>query len=384
MAYSVTTERLYDKLPDIYRETDVAHDLQFKKFIASTVDVLGDIDLLVERFRYRSQIEMEMRKRYAQRNTIYTHPGRSIHAPALGSTSDLVDPTAADAKWLPWLGQLIGVKIDPNESEAVNRDSIRYASSGFRAGSKDALEKAVRGVLTGSKYAVAMPHTKVNQQGFISAGTTWDITILTRAQESPSSYVVLQSVNKDTLKPAGVMLYHKTYEASWDALEASLPYWRDWETLVWDEIEQVGVSYVDIAGNLIPNPSFETDTAGWTVGGSASMTRVGGGVDGSGRLRFEHQGGGTKTLTSPEFPLTANEGYVYGFTYQGTQPFVARLLRGSTEVATLDVPASVNTNRRVNSGIMPTQAGNYKLELRFTTGAVNDYSFFDGFVVRKA
>lgn len=382
--FSVTTERLYDKLPDLYRETDALNDYQFKKYIASIADSLGEIDLLVERFRYRSQIELEMRRRYAQRYTVYTHASREINAPALGSTSDLVDPTAADAKWLPWLAQLVGVEIDPNEPTAFNRDSIRYASSGFRAGSKNALETAVRKVLTGSKYALAMPHTKVNESGSIVSGTVWDITILTRAQESPSSFTVLQAVNKDTLKPAGVKLYHRTYTASWDALEASMPYWRDWNSATWDLIEQAGLAYTNLQGNLLPNPSFEVDASGWTTSGNASISRVVGGIDGAGRLRFEHSGTGTKTLTSPQFALNANEAIVYGMTYQSTQPFNLRLLRDTTEVATLACPASTNTNRRANSGIMPSVAGNHQLQLQFTTGAVNDYALLDAFVVRKA
>ena len=382
--YSVTAERIYDKMPDVYRETDAANGYQFKKYLASMVHSLGDIDLLVERLRYRSQIELEMRKRYAQRFTTYTQPDREKDAPPLGATSDLVDPTAADARWLPWLAQLVGVEIDANEKIQYNRDAIRYASSGFRAGSKNALETAVRKVLTGSKYALAMPQTKVNEQGSIVPGTVWDLTMLTRAQESPSSFTVLQTVNKDTLKPAGVKLYHRTYQASWDALEASMPYWVNWETATWDIIEQAGLIYTGIAGNLIPNPSFETNADGWTAEGSASISRVVGGIDGSGQLRFEHQGGGTKTLTSPQFALTADTAYVYGFTYQSTQPFVLRVLRGTTEVATLSCPASANTNRRANSGIMPTVGGNHQLQIQFTTGAVNDYALFDAFVVRKA
>lgn len=383
--FSVTTERLYDKLPDVYRETDAQNDFQFKKYLAATVDTLGDIDLLVERLRYRSQVEMERRSRYAQRFTVYTHPDRELGAPALGSTSDLVDPSAADTAWLPWLAQLVGVRIDPNESVATNRDAIRFASSGFRAGSKTAIEKAVRGVLTGSKYAVAMPHSKVNEQGSIVPGTVWDLTLLTRAQESPSSFVVLQAVNKDTLKPAGVKLYHRTYQASWDALESALPYWRDWETLVWDQIEQVGVTYVNIPGQVMPNPSFETDTTGWVASGNATMTRVLGGIDGAGRLRFEHQGTGVKTLTSPQFPLSADVGYVFGLTYQSTQPFNLRVMRGSTVLATVSCPATPpNTNRRVNSGIMPGTAGNHTLQIEYTTGTVNDYGLFDGFMVRQA
>jgi len=382
--YSVTTERIYDKLPDVYRETDALNDYQFKKYISSICDVLGDVDLLIERLRYRSQIELEMRKRYAQRNTTYVQADRVANAPVLGSTSDLVDPRSADRSWLPWLGQLVGVYIDPNAQDFDARDAIYYASSGFRAGSKNALEKAARSVLTGSRYAVALPHTKV-VDGQLIPGTVWDVTILTRADESPSSFIVLQSVNKQTLKPAGVQLYHRVYTASWDALEAALPYWSDWNTTTWDQIELAGITYHDLPGNVMPNPSFETNTDGWTTDGAITTTRSTGGVDGGGYLRGDMSNTGTKSIISPNFTLTANEAWVYGFSYQSSVPLNLQLRRGTTVVSTTPLDAtSVNTWRRVNTGILPTTGGDHNLRITTDQGTVNTSIMLDAFIVRKA
>lgn len=382
--FSVTTERVYDKLPDVYRETDADNGYQFKKYISSVCDVLGDVDLLVERLRYRSQIELEMRKRYAQRFTTYTHAGRVVNAPALGSTSDLVDPRSADRNWLPWLGQLIGVYIDPNAQDFDARDAIYYASSGFRAGSKDALEKATRSVLTGSRYAVALPHTKV-VNGQLVPGTTWDVTILTRADESPSSFVVLQAVNKPTLKPAGVQLYHRVYTASWDALEASLPFWSDWNTTTWDQIELAGISYTNLRGNILTNPSFETNTDGWTTSGNITITRTTGGVDGNGSLRGDMSGTGTKEIISPTFALTANEAWVYGLSYQSSVPITVELRRGTTVVASTPLDATTaNTWRRLNTGILPATAGDHNIRITTDQGTVNTSILLDAFIVRKA
>lgn len=378
--YSVTTERLYDKLPDLYKETDANQDYQFKKFISSVVDYLGDIDLLVARLRYLSQIDLAQQKRYAQRYTTYEHPDRTLGAPPLGATSDLVDPRAADENWLPWLGQFLGVKITPQMNIFESRDAISYASTGFRAGSKDALEKAVRAVLTGSKYAVALPHTKV-QGGNIVPGTLWDLTILTRNSESPSSEVILATINKPTVKPAGVKLYHRTYQASWDALEAALPFWKDWETTTWDQIEQAGLSYRNIPGNIMPNPSFEVDAAGWSTTGPASLVREPGGSDGSGRLRVSVSGSGAVTVTGPTFDLTANEAWVFGFTYQSLVPWTMKLQKGA-EVLTVDLPAAPDP-RRYNSGIMPASDGAFRFVFS-ATAAVNDFLLLDGFIVKKS
>lgn len=382
--YSVTTERIYDKLPDVYRETDAQQDYAFKRYISSLGDILGDVDLLIERFRYRSQIELEYRKRYAQRHTRYEHPNRIANAPVLGSTSDLVDPRSADKEWLMWLGQLVGVQVGVNDTDYDTRDSIYYASAGYRAGSKDALEKAARSVLSGSRYAVALPHTKV-VSGQLVPGTVWDLTMLTRQDESPSSFILLQAVNKPNLKPAGVRLYHRTYTASWDALEAALPYWNDWNTSTWGQIEMAGISYTGIAGNVITNPSFEENIDGWTASGAITLTRSGGGVDGTGYLRGDMSGTGAKAITSPTFAMTANEAWVYGFTYRCTVPSRVELMLADTVVVTTPLDATgPNEWKRLNTGIIPTDAGNYKLRIASDNGDVNTSIGLDAFLVRKA
>lgn len=383
--YSVTTERIWDKLPDVYTDIDEELGSPFKKYVSAIGDILGDVDLLTERLRYRSQIEMEMRRRYAQRHTTYTHPDRVLNAPALGSTSDLVDPRSADRSWLMWLGQLVGVRIDPNDPEFQTRDQIYYASAGYRAGSRDALEKAARTVLNGSRYAMALPHTAVDESGNLVAGTAWDVTILTRASESPDSIIVLNAVNKDTLKPAGVKLYHRVYTASWDALEASLPFWADWNTATWDQIEQAGISYTNVTGNVMPNPSFETNLDGWNPLGAITLTRVGGGLDGSGYLRGDFSGTGFKGVEGPLFPVTANDPWVWGFNYQCSVQTTVTVFRDATTVQTLTLePTTPNTWRRVNSGFLAEVAGNYRLTISTTQGGVNTSLLLDSFVARKA
>jgi hypothetical protein len=382
--FSVTTERVYSQLPDVYRETDANNGYQFKQYIASVTDQLGDIDLLIARFRYLAQIDREMAKRYAQRYTTYTHKDRVKDAPELGSTSDLVDPLSADTEWLPWIGQLVGVKITPAMGVLEARDAIAFASAGYRAGSKYAMEKAVRNVLSGSKYAVALPHTKV-VNGNIQAGTVWDLTILTRAQESPPSEQIIAVLNKPTVKPAGIVLYHKTYQASWDALEAALPYWKDWETVSWDALEQIGLQYSALRGQILKNPSFEVDAANWTTAGAATQTRQPGGVDGSGQLRVDFSGTGDKATTTDRFSLDANKAYTTGITYKSTVECVLFIIKGETPVATVALPASVTQWKRVNTGFMPSTAGSdFALRVYSNKGTVNDNYTLDGAVVRDA
>ena len=381
--YTVTTERLYDKLPDMFIDADAQNEYALKTYLSSVVDYLGVIDLLIARLTYLSQIELQFRKRYAQRNTIYTHGDRPIGAPEMGSTSDLVDPRSADVRWLPWIGQLVGVKITPQMSDLVARDSIEYASSGYRAGSKDAIEKAVRAVLTGSKYAVALPHTMVDGDGNIMPGTTWDLTILTRSSESPSSITVIAAANKPTLKPAGVKLYHRTYQASWDALEASLPFWRDWETVTWDQLEQAGLSYRNIDGNLLSNPSFETGADGWTTFGAASQTAIPGGIDGSRYLRVDFSGSGNKGTESDPFHLDADTPYTCGITYKSTVPLVWQVMLGSSPVFTVNLPVAADW-KRSSSGLMPSVGGECTMRVSASTGVVNDNFMLDGAVIRDA
>ena len=381
--YSTTTERLYAKLPDIYRDTDERGGYQFKKYISSVVDKLGDIDLLIARLEYLSQIELEYQRRYRQRNTEYVHSGRVVGAPKLGQTSDLVDPRSADIEWLPWLGQLVGVRITPAMSPLEARDAIAYASTGYRAGSKDALEKAARAVLSGSRYCIALPHTKV-EGGNIVPGTVWDLTLLTRAAESPSSYAILQTVNKPTVKPAGVMLYHRTYQASWDALEAALPFWTDWDTQTWAQIEQVGLSYKDISGQVHPNPSFEANASGWSATGPATIAREGGGIDGTGQLRVSVNATGAPTVVGPTFTLTKDEAWVYGFSYQSLVPWTLELMRGATSVLTTALPATgPGVWQRYQSGLMPSVAGTHRFNFS-ASATVNDFLLLDGFIVRKS
>jgi hypothetical protein len=156
-------------------------------------------------------------------------------------TSDLVDAASADDSWLPWLGQLFGVDLAPGLNVIERRDAVRYASSGFKAGSKPALGDAVRSELTGTKSVAIYDHSTDAPSG-VGAGTQWEVLIVTRSSETPAGgAAILDAVARKGAKPAGVKLYHKSVEATWATIEATYPTWADWETKTWSQIEETGL-----------------------------------------------------------------------------------------------------------------------------------------------
>lgn len=212
--YGPATERMYARLPEFYRDADAEQtwDYPFKRFISAGTQGLDDAETLITRLD-----------------------------PATNTgTSDLADPLTADLAWLPWLAQLVGVRIEPSFSEAERRDAVRFASSGFRAGTKEALVNAAKTALTGTKTATIHDHTSETSE--IGAATVWDVLIVTRGDETPDVDLVRDTVIARNAKPAGVMLHFRTYQTDWDTLEALHPTWDDWETTgTWTRIEESGL-----------------------------------------------------------------------------------------------------------------------------------------------
>lgn len=159
--------------------------------------------------------------------------GTTVVVTALGLTnlvgqrldvSDLVDPNTADSRWLPWLGQLVGAKLQPGMDAAQRRDTVRQATQ-LRSGSHAALVAAVRSVLTGTRTVAVYPHTAVDIVGTRIPGSPWDLTVVTTAGESPSTARVLAAVQRLDAKPAGVRLHHAVYAGSWAAFHTRYPTW---------------------------------------------------------------------------------------------------------------------------------------------------------------
>lgn len=213
--FSETCERMWGRLPEYIRVADAGQGWTLKTWVSSVADELGTIVTLLDRIDY----------------VAVSDDG------APGDTSDLADPMTADVGWLPWLAQTVGMTVDPHLSEVEQRSAIANASTGFRAGTKNAVEAAAATELTGSKHARVYDH-----QTDSGPGTVWDVLIVTRPSETPAAADVLAAVTRKGAKPAGVTLWWKAYEASWDTLATFAPTWNDIEALgSWDAVQEVGI-----------------------------------------------------------------------------------------------------------------------------------------------
>jgi len=144
-------------------------------------------------------------------------------------SSDLVDPATADLGWLPWLGLLVGARVDPAWPESVQRAAVAGAAAGWAAGTAESMAVAARSALTGSKHCVIVP---------FYGGSPWLIGVQTLSTETPDDAAVLAAIVAADAKPAGYLLVVSHYAASWDTIEAHYPTWDALEAAgSWDVIE---------------------------------------------------------------------------------------------------------------------------------------------------
>lgn len=170
--YDTTMEDLWSRLPDHFRRMDALNDWQLKKYLNVIASQLQATDDLIERLDYDS-----------------------VNAGGTGfETSDLVDPDTADARWLPWLGQLFGVYVRGKGQES-DRDQVIQAASGFNAGTPAAIEAAAKDVLVGSKFAKVYKRTTNS-----GVGTFWDLLLVTIDSETLKNlYPEIQATVAETV-----------------------------------------------------------------------------------------------------------------------------------------------------------------------------------------
>lgn len=190
-AFSATTMRLYQQLPDMYRSADVTagtapNDYPLLRWLACLVDQGGDLEALVDSFQDPT-------------------------------ASALTDPMLADEAWLPWLASATGTKLSPGMSAADQRTAIASSAGGFYAGTKASMIAVARGQLTGGKSVELVDHVD---------GDMWQMQIITRPSETPQPSKVVSAIVDAGCKPAGVNLIQLYYEASWDTIEAAYPNWN--------------------------------------------------------------------------------------------------------------------------------------------------------------
>ena len=204
------TQAVYDQLPEIYHLGDSAQPsgpnaYPLLRFLACIGDVAQPMDSLYARLAYLA-------------------PSDGGPATGPGSSSDLTDPRTADPAWLPWIAQLIGMHLDTSLSVAAQRDAILGAATGRQAGTRAAMVAAASTGLVGSRFCQVMDHTTVTV-GSPAPGGQWDVTLITRSDETPDVPSVLAAVVAAGAKPAGVQLHHAVYSSSWSKLTLNYPTW---------------------------------------------------------------------------------------------------------------------------------------------------------------
>ena len=207
--YSDFTERVYASLPELFRiadATEASGTWPLKRYISAVCDRFGAIETVADRI----------------------------------ADGELTDVDLADDAWLPWLGQNLGVALDPKLTVTERRDAIRYAPGGWRAGTKGAVAAAAKSELTGTRYAVVKDHS-VAGAGGIGTGDQWQIVIITRSSETSGPAAVVAAIIAKGAKPAGVIVAHRAYEATWAQIETAFPTWADLEGKTWQQIEEAGL-----------------------------------------------------------------------------------------------------------------------------------------------
>jgi hypothetical protein len=206
----------YESLPQHYRDADASLGWPLYKWLAGVGIEYGKVAALIEDIDYVTPDD----------------------GGAPGDTSTLTDPSVAPVAWLPWIAQLVGVPLRADLTDAEKRDAIAFASAGWRAGTKTAVADAAKTELTGTRFARVYDHSIFDP----GDGGEWDVLIITRNSETPDPARVLTAVSRRAAKPAGVMLYHRAYEASWDTVSATYPTWAAIDaTGRWDAVQEAGL-----------------------------------------------------------------------------------------------------------------------------------------------
>lgn len=281
----VAADRMYQRLPAVYRNLDARTGYQLKRYMASVFGFWSEADVMTDRLAGNRPVGPASPEPW----DLPADELARWRAARTDVNSALTDPDLADASWLPWLAQMLGAVLDPASGLQERRDTLRDATSGFRGGTQMAIANAARSALTGSRYVQVQPGLR----GDGTTGTIWDLTLRTRASETPDPSIVLPTVIRKGAKPAGVQLWHATFGTPWDKIESVFPTWTDWDAHTWGEQEESGATYA-VPENLAPGPSFENaaDVAKWSPvaegGGSVATWALASsvGVDGAnaGRL----------------------------------------------------------------------------------------------------
>lgn len=203
------TGRLYDRLPEFYRDADAnlagAPGYPLLRFLSLIADQAGKVEDTLNRVD-----------------------------PAVGG--DLTSADRADLAWLPWLAQVVGlVSFPANLTEAEKRNAIRHAANGRYAGTRQALADAARPALPNpaAGYVVIRPNYQ---------GDPYTISVNVDPTNAPADLnTVLTTIIKAGAKPAGYLIVIDVYAATWAQLDTAYPTWAELDAVAtWADVERTG------------------------------------------------------------------------------------------------------------------------------------------------
>lgn len=117
------------------------------------------------------------------------HPGWSL----------LLDVDRAPDEALPWLGQFVGVRLPPGESDPVVQREMIRATPGWKRGTREALTAAVQRTLTGERRVIVR-----ERYDGVRTDPAYQLRVTTIADETPDPDATRAAILEH--KPAGVML----------------------------------------------------------------------------------------------------------------------------------------------------------------------------------
>lgn len=143
---------------------------------------------------------------------------------------DLTSPTGVPTVWVPWLAEALGIPTD-NAPTSTLRSAITAWTEAPTVGSSAAIAATTRRFLLGTKQALVQP------------APPWVIYVGVRADECPQGTETLRKQVVATGQvPAGYVLRVVNVAASWAAVDAAYPLWRDSDGLTWAVVDSTGVT----------------------------------------------------------------------------------------------------------------------------------------------
>jgi P2-related tail formation protein len=133
----------------------------------------------------------------------------------------LLDVDRCPAAALPWLGQFVGVTVDPSLDEAAQRQQIRD-EQGMARGTPAAMVAAAKRSLTGTRTVIL-----IERDASVSpTEPAYGLKVLTRTSETPDTAVVLAALI--AAKPAGIILDYATIDGqTWQDVIDNYATWGD-------------------------------------------------------------------------------------------------------------------------------------------------------------